>query len=89
VSGQGDDYAGTVELTTACRTGRHQLCGGYQCPCRCHLTPSEPELSARITVLSAEVMRWVLYRLATGGDAVRADLAACLDAADRRARADA
>jgi len=41
--------------------------------------PSEDELAARIALLDAVTARWVLYRLATGNDAVRADLAACLD----------
>jgi len=34
----------TWELTTACRTGRHSIrtgrhsiCGGYRCPCKCHI----------------------------------------------------
>jgi hypothetical protein len=25
-----------IEPTTACRTDRHQICGGYRCSCDCH-----------------------------------------------------
>lgn len=36
-----------TEPTTACRTGRHKMCGGYRCTCECH--PGTPEERAAQT----------------------------------------
>ena len=32
-------FSEVIELSTACRTERHPLCGGYRCPCNCHFEP--------------------------------------------------
>lgn len=32
----------TAEPTTACRTDRHRLCGGYHCTCTCHGPGHDP-----------------------------------------------
>ena len=37
--------AKVTEPTTACRTGRHSICGAYRCACICH----HPEASGEVT----------------------------------------
>ncbi len=37
-----------TEPTTACRTGRHRICGGFRCSCSCHPgTPEQRETAGR------------------------------------------
>lgn len=50
-----DGPAAVSEPTTACRTGRHSLCGGYRCPCSCH--PGTPE--ERVGEREAAVSDWL------------------------------
>jgi len=38
-----------AEPTTACRTDRHRLCGGYRCTCDCHRHAAVPDLASGTT----------------------------------------